>query len=489
MFANNSKNDKNNIMQIPNVLSLGEQTFEKLGKKNHKFIQILTPRGYDNSDEINEYKFLRTTNQPVILSSGNSIQEVQTQSNKSNIFPKDTSFSNKTNLLLTQEEKKILSLSFDTDNFDKHQMYTPADQIALRILLRIAYITNSPRLVSVTRAHIDACVYTGPGGLKFIEQILELGGRVTVPTTLNSCSVDRSWIISSPPCDCAKKALPDPHSCTPKKNKTNRILFDRNCERLNAATKLADRYVALGANSESFTCAPYLLDPLPKPGEQIAWGESNAVIFANSILGAKTNKYADYLDVCAAIVGKVPQYGMHADDEKDERIFSVILDASELIKNHIELPLKKRKENGSSGFLGDIDAFFPTFGYCVGNLSNGKIPMVIGLENLVEDISMDDWKAFSAAFGTTGSSPIFYIAGVGVTPNLNKIEEEKLMRCEKIIVSQEDLQNSYCALNSSSTDTTEKKTGEAGKIDLVAIGEFTLVVSTLFLNLIQKINL
>ena len=70
-------------------------------------------------------------------------------------------------------------------------------------------------------------------------------------------------------------------------------------------SRVADAYVALGC-TDSFTCAPYLLDSAPASSEHVAWGESNAVVFANSVIGAKTQKYADYLDACAALTGRAP---------------------------------------------------------------------------------------------------------------------------------------------------------------------------------------
>ena len=106
-----------------------------------------------------------------------------------------------------------------------------------------------------------------------------------VPTTLNAISVDyRRW-----------RELGVPQATGER------------------AAALADAYLALGA-TPSFTCAPYLLESAPAAGEHVGWGESNAVVYANSVLGARTQKYADFLDACVALTGRAPAAGAHLDD-------------------------------------------------------------------------------------------------------------------------------------------------------------------------------
>ena len=162
-----------------------------------------------------------------------------------------------------------------------------AAAVAMRIVLRMAEIEGADGLIDITRAHIDGCIYTGPGGLAFAEKLKDLGGRVKVPTTLNAISVDqRGWRVQGIP-----PAFGEP------------------------ASRLADAYVAMGAEP-TFTCAPYLLDDRPERDEQIVWAESNAVVFANSVLGARTMKYPDYLDICVALTGRALKAGCHLDAER-----------------------------------------------------------------------------------------------------------------------------------------------------------------------------
>jgi cis-L-3-hydroxyproline dehydratase len=110
----------------------------------------------------------------------------------------------------------------------------------------------------------DGCTYIGPGGLKFVKALEAAGGQVSVPTTLNAVSADRrQW---------RALGVPDDYAA--------------------AANAVGDAYLQLGCQP-SFTCAPYLLLPDAKyVGQDWVWGESNAVVFANSVLGARTVRAA-----------------------------------------------------------------------------------------------------------------------------------------------------------------------------------------------------
>ncbi len=236
--------------------------------------------------------------------------------------------------------------------------YGKAAQVAMQIVLRMAQLQGARSLLDVTQAHIDGCIYTGPASLKFAQQLVQWGAKVRVPTTLNSISVDqRRW----------RELGIDPALGVP-------------------ASALGDAYMAMGAQL-SFTCAPYLLDSAPKVGEQIVWAESNAVVYANSVLGARTLKYPDYLDICIALTGRAPLIGCHLDAQRKAQL-------------QIELPA-----------LGEVDdSFYPLLGYHIGALAGSRIPLVLGLEQ--QQPSLDDLKAFGAAFATTSAAPLFHIAGV-----------------------------------------------------------------------------
>jgi predicted aconitase/predicted aconitase with swiveling domain len=235
-----------------------------------------------------------------------------------------------------------------------------AAAIAMRILMRIGELQGGRRLIDVAQAHIDGCIYTGPASLRFARGLVELGAQVRVPTTLNSISVDRRrWRELG-----IDAALGEP------------------------ADDLGQAYLDMGARA-SFTCAPYLLDSAPRFGEHIVWAESNAVVFANSVLGARTQKYPDYLDICIALTGRAPYVGCHRDEG---RLATVRID--------VEPPATF------------TDAFYPLLGYHIGLLCGSEIPVICGLERCLPDL--DDLKAFGAAFATTSAAPMFHI--VGCTP-------------------------------------------------------------------------
>jgi len=236
----------------------------------------------------------------------------------------------------------------------------PAAQLAMRIVLAMARLEGAARLIDISQCHLDCCIYTGPVSVAIAERLRDLGAQVRVPTTLNAISIDRTqWrVLGIPP------------------------------ERAAEVERQTDAYLAMGAQP-SFTCAPYLLDSAPGPGEHIGWAESNAVAFANSVLGARTGKYPDYLDLCLALTGRAPLSGCHLDAHRKARLHI-----------HVELPADAD------------DSLFPLLGYLCGEKSPHDIPVVTGLE--ATSPSRDDLKAFSAAFATTSAAPMFHI--VGITP-------------------------------------------------------------------------
>ncbi|MCJ8054473.1 aconitase X [Shinella curvata] len=243
-----------------------------------------------------------------------------------------------------------------------------AVQLALRITVAMAAQQGAEKLIDVVQGHIDGCIYASPANLTFAEKMADMGARVCVPTTMNAISVDRAnWEKQGVPHD-----FGDP------------------------AARLADAYVRMGCRP-TFTCSPYLLDSAPKTGEAIAWAESNAVIFANTVLGARTAKHPDFLDLCIALTGRAPLSGVYLDEHrKAQRVIDV------------ELP-----DNVD-------DAFWPIVGYLAGRTAPDRIPLLRGLA--AAKPTQDDLKALCAAFGTTSAAPMLHIEGV--TPEADGIAAE-----------------------------------------------------------------
>lgn len=286
--------------------------------------------------------------------------------------------------------------------------YGKATQVAMQVVLQMAELQGAQSLVDITQAHIDGCIYTGPSSLRFAEQLVEWGARVSIPTTLNSISVDqRRW----------RELGVDPSFGVP-------------------ASALGNAYMAMGAQL-SYTCAPYLLDTAPTAGQQVAWAESNAVVYANSVLAARTMKYPDYLDICIAICGRAPLSGCHLDENRKARLQIEVKGAVDM----------------------DVDdSFYPLLGYHIGALAKKQIPLVMGLEQA--KLNLDDLKAFGAAFGTTSAAPLFHIAGVtpeALVPELVMGPDVDIPILE---VSLGDLAASWNELNSA----------QESKVDVVSLG-------------------
>lgn len=258
---------------------------------------------------------------------------------------------------LTPCEQRSLELS-SADRAALNGANGEAARIAMEMIASYAAIQGATSLIDVKQVHIDACIFVGQNSVLIPEKLVSLDAKLAVPTTCNSLSADmQRW----------RELGADPDLSI-------------------AASKIGELYMAMGAQ-QSFTCAPYLLDTQPEKGEQIGWAESNAVVFANSVLGARTQKYPDYLDVFIAITGRAPLAGCH-------------LDAGRVPTMVIAVP----------PILEYDDIFFPLLGYYIGHLVGSRIPFITGLEDMKPSIA--DLKGFGAGFATSSSSPMFHIRGI-----------------------------------------------------------------------------
>jgi predicted aconitase len=235
---------------------------------------------------------------------------------------------------------------------------------AMRIVTRTARVMGAEHLLDIEAAHVDGCLYHGRAGLEFATRLVDGGARVAVPTTLNVSSLDLLH--------------PD----------TVRLGSDaaRN------ARALMDAYVAMGCRA-TWTCAPYQLMSRPASGTHVAWAESNAVVFANSVLGARTQRYGDFIDICCALTGRAPAAGLHLDAGR--RATSVF-----------------RVDAIPQTLLAD-EAAHATIGHLVGEAAGTSVPVVVGLPP-APVTTEDHLKALGAAAASSGSVAMFH--AVGVTP-------------------------------------------------------------------------
>ncbi len=242
-----------------------------------------------------------------------------------------------------------------------------ARQLAARLVLSAAETSGATELVPIEMAHISACHYSGRASLDFAEFLLRNNARFAVPTHTNASLIA-----------CATPTL-RPESTDP--------------ESVAGARRLMEIYEQLGA-TPMWTCAPYQQpDGRPGFGQHVAASESNAVSFFNSVLGARTNKYGDFLDVSAAIVGAVPFAGLHTDSGRL---------ATHLFR--LQLP-----DSASDAERGDA-ALAHLVGIIVGRLTGNRVPVIDGMGSLDED----QLKAVAAAAASSGSVAMFHV--VGVTP-------------------------------------------------------------------------
>jgi predicted aconitase len=166
--------------------------------------------------------------------------------------------------------------------------------------------------------------------------------------------------------------------------------------------RLMDLYVEM-ARRPTWTCAPYQLPSRPTFGEHVAWGESNAIAFANSVIGARTDRYGDFMDICAAITGRVPDAGLHRTENR----------AGQVVFRLDEIPERLLTE----------DVLYPVLGHLIGMETGSFVPVLVGLP---KGGTEDDLKALGAAAASSGAVGMFH--AVGLTPEAGSIEEAMLGR-------------------------------------------------------------
>ncbi len=232
--------------------------------------------------------------------------------------------------------------------------------MAMRIVAKTADLLGAPRLIPIASAHIDGALYHGDSGTLFAEKLVEGGAKVAVRATLNVGALDLTG--------CSRDRLPE--------------------HERGMARRMMEAYRTLGCEP-SWTCAPYQAGHRPAQGTDVAWGESNAVVFCNSVLGARTNRYGDFLDIACAIAGFAPDYGLHRPENRRARF---VFDVSSL----------------SAAFLASEIAW-PVLGSLYGREAGNDVGVVAGIARHPGE---DALKAFGAAAASSGAVGLFHVAGV-----------------------------------------------------------------------------
>jgi hypothetical protein len=225
--------------------------------------------------------------------------------------------------------------------------YGWAPQIYMRILTRLGDLFGATKLIPIRSAHLSGVSYKtiGDAPIEFLEELAN-AGKAKVDTTLNPSSIDPTLTRFSK-------------------------------ERHEKQRHITDLYKKMGANP-TLTCTPYYLKQ-PQQGSHLAWAESSAVMYANSVLGAYTNREGSPSALAAAIIGKTPNYGIHKPENREPKV---------LINVDAEL---------------SNEAEFGALGIHLGKLLDNKIPLLKGLSKH----SDDDLKQLGAAMATAGMTAIF----------------------------------------------------------------------------------
>lgn len=283
-----------------------------------------------------------------------------------------------------------------------------AGALAMRVVVAAAELLGAERLVEIESAHIDGCLYHGDGGVEFAERLASAGARVAVPTTLNVGALDLL------------------HPRTVKGDAHHAAM----------ARRQMDAYLALGC-APTWTCAPYQAGHRPGLGVQVAWGESNAIAFANSVLGARTERYGDFLDACCAVTARAPLHGLHVEEN---RRATVVVDAW-----------------GVPDELKRSDVFYPVLGTWLGLEVGQTIAALVGLPR---DVTEDQLKALGAAAASSGAVALFHV--VGVTPEAPTVESatQGMAPARRVVLTADMLRPALRRLS----------TTEAEAVDAVAVG-------------------
>jgi len=275
-----------------------------------------------------------------------------------------------------------------------------APRLAMRVIVRVAEAMGARSLLDISGAHIDSCLYHGRSGLDFAQRLVDADAKVSVPTTLNVSSLDLRH--------------PD--------------LYRGDPETAGLARRLTQLYENMGCRP-TWTCAPYQLTDRPGFGEHIAWAESNAIVFANSVLGARTDRYGDFIDICAAITGRAPAAGLHLDaNRRGEVVFRL---------------------DGIPDHLLDTEVVHPILGHLIGGLAGNQVPVIVGLPT---GVSEDRLKAIGAGAASSGSVAMFH--AVGSTPEAPTLDAALGGRppLRTVVVGPDELRAARDQLTTATTD-------------------------------------
>lgn len=245
---------------------------------------------------------------------------------------------------------------------------------SMEILIAVGECYDAPRMISVSSAHLVGCnpITGGRAGAAFIRELADKGGKFIISTSTNPACLDPwNW---------------------------KELKFEEGLYQEQIAVNKA--VVEMGGFL-SLTCTPYLTGHVPRAGEHIAWSESSATIFANSVLGARTSRESGPTVLAAALTGVTPEYGYHL----PENCYGQV-------KIAVKTELKGTTQYG-------------TLGYFTGKVAKEKVPIFVGISPYV---SSDELKSLGAGMAVSGSVALYHVVGV----TLNAYTEEQALGSKKL---------------------------------------------------------
>jgi hypothetical protein len=285
-------------------------------------------------------------------------------------------------LQLSTEERAMLNGDFG-----------PGVRKAMEIVFALGQIYGARRLVAVASVQVAGVSYRnlGDAGLEFLREWADQDARVRVPTTLNPAGMDlRAW---------------------------QELGFSESFARSQLA--VIDAFRRLGVRA-TCTCTPYLVGNVPGVGEHVAWAESSAVSYANSVLGARTNREGGPSALAAAITGRTAAYGLHLDENRHAALQVLV-----------RCPVRTLSDFGALGYL-------------VGKAARNRVPYFVFESGDAERAcSNATLKALGAAMAASGAVALYHVAGV--TPEAKR-PDVLAPGHETLVV--DDLRSAYAALNS-----------------------------------------
>ena len=287
--------------------------------------------------------------------------------------------------------------------------YGGAVQKSMELLVAVGECYGAERFVEVGSAHLSCAnpVSAGKGGTRFIKEMAEKGGKFAVPTTTNPASLDPwAW----------------------REMGFSERLYQ---EQLSVSNAIAEM-----GGFVCNTCTPYLIGHVPRMRENISWSESSAVIYANSVLGSRTNREGAPSALAAGLTGRTPAYGYHLAENRHGKLKIIV--------------------NGTL-LKGATD--YATLGYFGGKIAQDRVPIFTGIP---QSVSLHELKYLGAALATSGTVGLFHL--VGVTP---EAPTEEIASGHKKIGSSDTFEFTLKELKE--TEESISKIGPE-EIDLVILG-------------------